>query len=116
VCTGQTAEVPRPAHAASSVDRQVALSAAALYGRAQILPALVDSGVDLNAYSPPGFHPHATALHHAVNSGSLEAVKVLVEAGADLRTKDLLYGGTPLGWAEYLGRREIAAYLRSRPA
>jgi hypothetical protein len=40
-------------------------------------------GVDLNAYSPPGFHPHGTALHHAVDSGSLDAVKVLVEAGTE---------------------------------
>lgn len=65
-------------------------------------------------YSPPGFHPHGTALHHAVDSGSLETVKVLVETGAGLGTKDRIYDGTPLDWAEHLQRTEIAAYLRER--
>lgn len=115
VCTGRTADVPRLASTTSDLDRQVALSAAALYGRAQLLPSLFGPGVDLSAYSPAGFHPHATALHHAVDSGSLDAVKVLVGAGADRHRKDLVYDGTPLGWAESLGRREIAAYLRNLP-
>jgi peptide-methionine (S)-S-oxide reductase len=63
-------------------------------------------------------------LHHAVSSGSLEAVKVLVEAGADLDAKDSAWGGTPRGWAQYYlsdgqgearGKEyaEIAEYLRS---
>lgn len=43
----------------------------------------------------------ATALHHAVWSGSLDAVKVLVEAGADLIRRDTIYDGTPLWWAKY---------------
>jgi hypothetical protein len=51
-----------------------------------------------------GFHTHGTALHQGVSSGSLEAVKVLVEAGANTRLKDQIYGGTPYDWAEYLSR------------
>ena len=58
-------------------------------------------------------------------SGSLEAVKVLVEAGAELSTKDRAWDATPLGWAEYYIREakgdnaakrypEIAAYLRAK--
>jgi peptide-methionine (S)-S-oxide reductase len=31
----------------------------------------------------------------------LEAVKLLVEAGATLDAKDNIYDGTPLDWAEY---------------
>jgi hypothetical protein len=114
VCTGRTADVICLGRVASAEDRQAALAAAAFYGQAQTLAMLVGPGVDLNAYNPPGFHPHGTALHHAVDSGSLEAVKVLVEAGADLRTRDHLYKGTPLDWAEYLQRTEIAAYLREK--
>jgi hypothetical protein len=37
---------------------------------------------------------------------------VLVEAGADRGARVRIYQGTPLEWAEYLGRVEIAAYLR----
>jgi peptide-methionine (S)-S-oxide reductase len=44
---------------------------------------------------------HSTPLHQAVSSGSLAAVQVLVEAGADLTTRDRIYDGTPLGWAEH---------------
>ncbi|MDQ5858055.1 MAG: ankyrin repeat domain-containing protein [Acidobacteriota bacterium] len=114
VGTGRLDDVSRLARAASPRDRQVALAAAALYGRAQVLVTLIPLGVDVNAYSPAGFHPHATALHHAVDSGSLDAVEVLVRAGADLDAKDRVHDGTPLDWAEYLGRAEIAAYLRSK--
>ena len=66
-------------------------------------------------------------MHHAVWSGSLAAVKILVEAGAKLTTRDTAEKATPLGWAEYAttlpaartaGKqyREIAAYLRERGA
>lgn len=111
VCAGRTEDVSRLEPGAGADDRQAALAAAALYGRARILSTLIGPGVDVSAYSPAGFHPHATALHHAVDSGSLEAVKVLVEAGADLRARDRIHHGTPLDWAEHLGRAEIAAYL-----
>jgi hypothetical protein len=60
-----------------------------------------------------------------VCSGSLDAVKVLVQSGASLRVRDRAEEATPLGWAEYYRdeqrsdeRRqrygEIAAYLRDR--
>lgn len=53
-----------------------------------------------------GFHLHATPLHQAVNSGSLDCVKLLVEAGANLNAKDKAYQGTPLGWAMYMPTEE----------
>ncbi len=59
-----------------------------------------------------------------VGSGSLDAVKALVEAGAELGTRDKAENATPLGWAEYYqGEKkgddvkryaEIAAYLREK--
>jgi Ankyrin repeats (3 copies) len=85
---------------------------------------LIELGVDLNAYSTE-IYEHATALHHAVSSGSLEAVRVLVEAGAELGTRDKANQATPLGWAEYGAKgeqerakryAEIAAYLREKGA
>ncbi len=113
-CTERKADIERLVREASAEDRQVALAGAALNGQSNTLALLIDAGVDLNAFSPPGFHPHATALHHAVDSGSLDAVRLLVEAGADLATKDRIYQGTPLDWAEHLQRTEIAAYLREK--
>lgn len=115
-CLGRTEDVTRLAPAATADDLQAALAGASLYGQAPVLALLIDLGVHLDAYSPPGLHPHGTALHHAVDSGSLDAVRVLVEAGADLGTRDRTHHGTPLGWAEYLGHTEIAAYLREKEA
>lgn len=114
VCTGRADDIARLARRAGAEDRQAAFAGAALYGQAPALALLIDLGVDLNAYSPPGLHPHGTALHHAVGSGSLDAVKVLVDAGADLGTRDRIYQGTPLDWAEHLQSTEIVAYLRDR--
>ncbi|HET6616745.1 MAG TPA: ankyrin repeat domain-containing protein [Gemmatimonadota bacterium] len=110
LCLGRTDDVTRLARVASAEDRQIALTAAALNGNAEALRTLVGLEVDVKAYSLV-IHPHATPLHHAVWSGSLDAVKVLVEAGADLTLRDKVYHSTPLGWAEYAGRDEIAAYL-----
>ncbi|MGI8919188.1 MAG: ankyrin repeat domain-containing protein [Pyrinomonadaceae bacterium] len=113
ICLERDADVERLAKAASTRDKQIALVAAALHGRAEALARLLPLGVDIDAFST-GIDPHATAIHHAVDSGSLEAVKVLAEAGARLDTRDKVYNGTPLDWAEHEGRREIADYLRAR--
>lgn len=126
VCLERWDDVERLAPEASATDKQVALGLAALNGKSEALARLLPLGVDLNAFTS-GFYTHATPLHHAVWSGSLEAVKVLVEAGANLTTKDRAEHATPLGWAEYAktspvaatrGKQytEIAAYLREKGA
>lgn len=56
------------------------------------------------------------ALHHAVWSGSLDTVKLLVEAGAKMDTGDSIYDGTPLDWAEYGKKEDIALYLKETRA
>jgi hypothetical protein len=126
VCLDRCDDVAHLVRTASVRDKQIALALAALNGKAQGLATLVDVGVDLNAYAT-GFYTHATPLHHAVCSGSLDAVRVLVEAGAKLGTRDTAWNGTPLGWAEYYQSEhkaddrakqyaEIAAYLRENGA
>jgi ankyrin repeat protein len=112
VCTGRTADVARLIRVASAGERQLALTAAAFYGQARTVAQLVECPVDLDGYSPAGFHPHGTPLHQAVFSGSLDTVKVLVGAGAELHTKDRIHQGTPLGWADHLQQGAIADYLR----
>ena len=122
LCLGMWDDVAALVPQATAEDRQVALGLAAFNGKAEALSRLLPLGVDLDAFTS-GFYSHATPLHHAVWSGSLDAVKVLVEAGAKLTTRDTAEDATPLGWAEYAtslpaaGREgkqfgEIAAYLR----
>ena len=56
-------------------------------------------------YMPP--------LHFAVREGHLEAVRLLVAAGADLTHRNALYGNdTLLQMAEDRGHRQVAGFLR----
>ncbi len=93
---------------ATESEIEVALVVAAFFGKADIISFLIDKGVDLNGHPNDfyGFHSHASALHQAVYSGSLESVKLLVEAGAKLDARDRVYQGTPLGWAMYMQTEE----------
>ena len=101
---------------ATMADREVALVAAAFYGKADMIALLIKSGVNINACPGPssGFHSHATALHHAVSAGSPDAVKILVDAGADLTARDRIYNGTPLGWAQYALSENIDAPAKEK--
>jgi ankyrin repeat protein len=124
VCLGRWDDASRLAQTASDGEKQFAFVLAALNGKADALKWMIGAGVDVNRPSRD-LYSHGTPLHHAVCSGSLEAVQVLVEAGADLSAKDTAWNGTPLGWAEHYVQEakdgyakkaypEIAAYLRER--
>jgi peptide-methionine (S)-S-oxide reductase len=124
LCLERWDDVPRLMEAATAEEKQVALAHAAFNGRARAVSALIAEGVDLDSYCS-GFYTHATPLHQAVWSRSLDTVKALVEAGARLDTKDTGEDSTPLGWAEYAAQgdndrapqyAEIAAYLREKGA
>ncbi len=114
---------PRPAwdgspsqllSSATAEDRHRALALAAQLGHTEVVRLLLDAGEDPNRYNPEGHHTHSTPLHQAVWAGHDEVVRLLVERGARLDIRDTIYQGTPLGWAEYGGRTEIAGWLRSR--
>ncbi len=128
VCLERMEDVYRLAPSADKDEQLVALTAAAFYGKSNMISLLLGMGIDPNGYptSDSGFHSHATPLHQAVSSGSLDAVKLLVEAGANLDAVDLMYDGTPLGWAKHMQADEnfdeetkkkyalIAEYLASK--
>lgn len=100
-------EISRLFPLASSSEKTTALTVATFYGMADLVSLLFEKGVNVNGeLDKSGFHTHGTPLHQAVSSGSLDTVKLLVEAGADLAAKDKIYGGTPLAWANYLQRDE----------
>lgn len=101
---------------ADSGERHLALALAAQFGHVEILHMLLDAGEDPNRYNPPGGHSHSTPLHQAAGNGHLEAVKLLVEHGARMDMQDILFDGTPEGWAEYAGRKEVKEYLRTQEA
>jgi ankyrin repeat protein len=101
---------------ASSEDRHRALALAAQHGHVEIVRLLLDAGEDPNRYNPKGNHGHTTPLHQAVWSGHDLVVRLLVGRGAKLDIQDTIYQGTPLGWAMYGGRTEIAKYLRAQGA
>lgn len=88
----------------------VALVVASFFAKADMISSLISAGADVNGSGNNedfgGFHSHASALHQAVSSGSLEAVKILVEAGANLKATDKAYNGTPLSWAMYMQTEE----------
>jgi len=123
LCLGRWEDAERLAQTANAEEKQFSLVLAALNGQAKALATLIDLGVDVNAPCP-NLYPHGTPLHHAVCSGSLDAVAVLVEAGAALDTPDTAWHGTPLGWAMHYQEERpqdgryprIAEYLRTRKA
>ena len=111
---GRLADARQLLVTARSEDRHRALALAAQHGHVEIVRFLLDAGEDPNRYNPKGNHDHSTPLHQAVWSGHDAVVRLLVERGARLDMKDRIYAGTPLGWAEYGGRTEIAEYLRAQ--
>jgi hypothetical protein len=122
IALGRWEEVPNLLQSASKRDRQTALVQAALHGNVDGLKAMLQADVEVSKPSPD-LYGHAAPLHHAVWSGSLDAVKVLIDAGADCAAKDTEHEATPLGWAEYAEETQtdpeqaarysaIAEYLR----
>lgn len=123
---GRWADVKRLARAATLDEKQDAFVQVAMNGKAEALRRMLAMGMDPTTVSNQN-QSHASALHHAVYSGSLDAVKVLVEAGAELNRRDTIYDATPLGWASHgeQGKddkshakqyREITAYLHEKGA
>jgi ankyrin repeat protein len=133
VCLGRSDDIARLAKEASTEEKQKALAAAAYNGGLDAIDTAIALGADPNAPNV-GLNPNATALHNAVCSGSLAAVRKLVEAGARVHAKDGPYKATALQWAEYFVREsgadnieyfqregprpkqyaEIASYLRGK--
>jgi peptide-methionine (S)-S-oxide reductase len=123
LCLERWSDVDRLIEAAKPGEVQFAFVMSALNGRADALRYLLSRGASVDRPSA-NLYAHGTPLHHAVCSGSLEAVRVLVEAGANRSLRDSAHHGTALDWADYYesgssGERKtryaaIVEYLRAR--
>ncbi len=109
--SGRTEDAGLLLESANEIERHLALSLAADQGHIEIVRMLLDAGEDPNRYNPIGAHSHTTPLHQAAVAGHEAVVRLLVERGARLDMKDVLWQGTPAGWAEYAGKAQVAAYL-----
>jgi hypothetical protein len=110
---GSVEDFQRMLRTASAEDRHLALAIASQYCRVDLVQFLLDAGEDPDRYNPVHGHSHCTPLHQAAGYGSLELVKLLVERGARVDIKDVLWKGTPADWAHHLSKTENEGYLRA---
>jgi hypothetical protein len=113
---GRADDVRRLLPGSTAEDRHRAMALAAQLGQIEIVRVLLEAGEDPDRYNPKAVHSHSTPLHQAVAAGNDAVVQLLVEHGARLDIRDTIWNGTPLGWADYCGQPEIAAYLRTHGA
>jgi peptide-methionine (S)-S-oxide reductase len=111
LCLERWDEADKLALTSNLSQKQFSLVLAALNGKTEAVRKAISYGAEINKPSQD-LYSHGTPLHHAVWSGNIETVKLLVNAGAPLNVRDSIWKGTPLGWAEYGKRDEIANYLR----
>jgi hypothetical protein len=109
---GLAQEFARLLPASTPEQRHLAFAVSAQFGHADQVRALLEAGEDPDRYNPPGGHSHATPLHQAAGLGHQDVVHLLVERGARLDLKDVLWHSTPADWAAHEGKTEIAAFLR----
>lgn len=91
-------------------ERPALLAEAAAAQRWDVLPQLADLGFAIDARTGRG----VTAAHLAAGTGSLDALRFLVERGADLSLTDPRYDADVLGWATWFKQSEAADYLTAR--
>jgi uncharacterized damage-inducible protein DinB len=69
--------------------------------------SLVDRGCAVIEQDESG----RTALHFAAAAAPGDVVRLLIARGADVSARDVVFGATPRGWAEYFDRTDIAELL-----
>jgi hypothetical protein len=111
---GRVEDFCRMLPAASGAERHLALALASQFSHLELVRLLLDAGEDPNRYNPPGGHAHTTPLHQAAAAGHEEIVRLLVERGARLDMKDILWHGTPADWARHEDKTKVEEYLRAR--
>ena len=129
---GDLTGLPAPASNLAMPNGETPLAFAAHFGQAGVARWLIGHGVEpeifplwrlgmrdaaravihdpryRDARRPPQL---TTPLHEAIHAGDVDLARELIRAGADLTIRDAQHHATPLGWADVLGRTEIAALI-----
>ena len=111
---GLTADFARLLPASTPAERHLALTMAADSNHLEAIRLLLESGEDPNRNNPAGGHSHATPLHQAAMHGYTAIAQLLTAHGARLDMRDLLFDGTPAGWAHHNNQPEMEAWLRAQ--
>lgn len=82
------------------------INRAAELGHVDAVRLLARLGWDVN------HRRRTTPLHGAAWNDDVEMARTLLELGADPAIVDTEHNSTPLGWAEYGGKRNVERYLR----
>jgi len=85
----------------------VALAWAVLNRNFEIASFLLERGADIDTNWST--HEPASLLHEAAIQGNEDAVRFLVDHGADLTLKDYRYRSTAEGWARHAAHNEWMA-------
>jgi hypothetical protein len=91
----------------SLIDWPQPLLSACELGNDDAADVLLSLGARVGALDHQGVSP----LHRAVQSGRLDLVRRLVEAGADVDLREGRWHGTPMSWSVVLGKPAVADYL-----
>jgi ankyrin repeat protein len=105
----------RGANVNASPFRGTPLTYSAGYNKVKSVCWLLDHGADPNLrhdFGGDGHGCNAVALHLAAQHGALDAIRVLVERGADVNARDGKFDGTPLQWAAHVGANDSMLLLR----
>lgn len=75
----------------------------------EVIETLIRNGASVNVRDDPKTSIDSTSgytpLHAAAWHGNASAIHVLMKHGADVRTREEKYHGTPAGWADYAGHK-----------
>jgi RNA polymerase sigma factor (sigma-70 family) len=95
----------------ATVSKEMLLAATA--GDLAQIDALLKRDPDLVGpqSDPEHRHDYVTRLHHAAWGGQLEAVKLLLEHGADVNAVEPSHGLTPLGYARLFPRGDLTKFV-----
>ena len=92
----------------------VSLAWAVLNRHFEIASFLLERGADIN--TDWSTHEPASILHECAIQGNEDAVRFLIDHGADLTIKDYRYHATAEGWARHAARNERMAELLAAAA